>query len=84
LGIADTSTDWESFVRRDDLDVISVCTPVDLHHEQAMAAIAAGKHVLVEKPLGLSSAQTGEMLAAAEAAAWPTRCASRTAGSRRG
>jgi predicted dehydrogenase len=68
LGIDDVSTDWESFVQRDDLDIISICTPVDLHHQQALAAIAAGKHVLVEKPVGLSSAQTGEMLAAAEAA----------------
>ena len=68
LGISDVSTDWKAFVERDDLDVISVCTPVDLHHEQALAAIAAGKHVLVEKPVGLDSTQTGEMLAAAEAA----------------
>ncbi len=68
LGIPDTSTDWVQFVRRDDLDVIVVCTPVDLHHEQAMAAIAAGKHLLIEKPVGVDSVQTGEMLAAAEAA----------------
>lgn len=65
LGIADVSTDWRSFVERDDLDLISVCTPVDLHHEQALAAIRAGKHVLVEKPVGLTAAQTGEMLEAA-------------------
>ena len=68
LGIADVGTDWKTFVQRDDLDVISICTPVDLHREQALAAIAAGKHVLVEKPVGLDSGQTGEMLAAAEAA----------------
>src|SRR6266545_5807331 len=53
LGIADLSTDWNAFVQRDDLDVISICTPVNLHHDQTMAAIAAGKHVLVEKPVGL-------------------------------
>src|SRR5258705_13469319 len=56
LGIADVSTDWKSFVQRDDLDVISICTPADLHHDQAMAAIAAGKHVLFETPLGLDAA----------------------------
>lgn len=67
LGVDDLSVDWEDFVRRDDLDLISVCTPVDLHREQTLAAIAAGKHVLVEKPVGLDSTQTGEMLAAAEA-----------------
>jgi predicted dehydrogenase len=68
LGIADVSTDWPTFVARDDLDVISVCTPVDLHRDQTMAAIAAGKHVLVEKPVGLDGDQTAEMLAAAEEA----------------
>jgi predicted dehydrogenase len=68
LGVGDTSTDWRSFVARDDLDVISVCTPVDLHHEQALAAIAAGKHVLVEKPVGLDESQTRQMLEAAESA----------------
>lgn len=68
LGIDDCSTDWESFVRRDDLDLISVATPVDLHLAQVLAAIEAGKHVLVEKPVGLTAAETGTMLAAAEAA----------------
>jgi predicted dehydrogenase len=68
LGIADTSTDWEAFVQRSDLDVISVATPVDLHLTQTLAAISAGKHVLVEKPVGLTSAETGQMLSAAQAA----------------
>jgi predicted dehydrogenase len=66
LEIEDISTDWRTFVERDDLDLVSVCTPVDLHHEQVLAAIVAGKDVLVEKPLALDSAQTTEMLAAAE------------------
>ena len=68
LGIADVSTDWEDFVARDDLDLISVCTPVALHAEQTHAAITAGKHVLVEKPVGLDATQTGAMLDAARAA----------------
>jgi predicted dehydrogenase len=68
LAIDDVSTDWETFVRRDDLDLISVCTPVDLHHAQVLAAIDAGKHVLVEKPVALSSKETAEMLAAATSA----------------
>lgn len=68
LGVADVSTDWQAFVARDDLDVISVCTPVDIHQEQALAAIAAGKHVLVEKPVGLDAGQTLAMLEAAESA----------------
>ncbi len=68
LGIRDTSTDWESFVRRDDLDLISVCTPVNLHADQAIAAIEAGKHVLCEKPRALSASDAGRMLHAAESA----------------
>jgi predicted dehydrogenase len=68
LGISDTSADWESFVQRDDLDIISVCTPVGLHAEQTLAAIEAGKHVLVEKPQALTAEHAKAMLDAAEAA----------------
>jgi len=68
LGIADTSTDWEAFVQRDDLDLISVCTPVGLHAEQTIAAVESGKHVLVEKPQSLTAADAKRMLDAAEAA----------------
>lgn len=67
LGIDDTSTDWESFVQRPDLDVISVSAPVELHHPITLAALNAGKHVLCEKPLALTAAQAGEMVAAAQA-----------------
>jgi predicted dehydrogenase len=66
LGVAETSTDWHEFVRRDDLDLISVCTPTVLHHEQTLAALAAGKHVLCEKPMALNQEQAEEMLRAAE------------------
>jgi predicted dehydrogenase len=68
LGIDDTSTDWREFVQRDDLDLISVCTPVDLHADQTIAAVEAGKHVLCEKPVALSAADASRMLGAAEAA----------------
>lgn len=60
-GVTDTSTDWESFVRRPDLDVISVATPVELHHPVALAAVAAGKHVLCEKPAALTADQALEV-----------------------
>src|ERR1700744_1657725 len=50
-GIDQPSTDWPSFVPRDDLDVISVATPTVLPHEMTIAALAAGKPVLCEKPL---------------------------------
>jgi predicted dehydrogenase len=64
--IDDLATDWAEFVRRDDLDVISVATPVAQHRPMVEAALAAGKHVLCEKPAGLSSPEVRQMLAAAE------------------
>jgi predicted dehydrogenase len=71
-GIACTDTDWEAFVRRDDLDVISVAAPVALHHPVTLAALAAGKHVMCEKPLALNAAQCAEMVAAADRAGTST------------
>lgn len=74
LGIADTSTDWRSFVARDDLDVISVASLVHQHHEMVLAALAAGKHVICEKPLASSAAQAAEMAAAAAESGRVTAC----------
>src|SRR6266508_18657 len=68
FAIEDTSTDWESFVRRPDLDVICIATPVDLHYSMALAAITAGKHVLLEKPIAVNAKQAREMAEAAEVA----------------
>ncbi|HEY7105524.1 MAG TPA: Gfo/Idh/MocA family oxidoreductase [Acidimicrobiia bacterium] len=68
LGVTDTSTDWQEFVRRDDLDLISVCTPVSLHAEQAIATVGAGKHLLCEKPVAVDAQDARRMLDAAESA----------------
>jgi predicted dehydrogenase len=46
----------EEVVRSDDLDAIVICTPSHLHEAQSIAALEAGKHVLVEKPLAIDSA----------------------------
>ncbi len=51
-----------------DLDVIHVCTPNHLHHEQALAVIKAGKHVVCEKPLATSESAAYQLAAAAAAA----------------
>ncbi len=67
-GISDLSTDWRDFVRRDDLDMISITVPVELHREMTLATIAAGKRVLCEKPAALSAADAKEMYDAAESA----------------
>ena len=57
--------DVGELLRRDDVDVVYIATPPFLHHAQAMAALEAGKHVIVEKPLALTVAQADELVAAA-------------------
>lgn len=48
-------------------DLVHVCSPNGVHAEQVSAALAAGANVICEKPLGVSAAQAGAMLEAAEA-----------------
>lgn len=69
LGWSSWVTDWHEVLERDDVDVVDICTPGDSHAEIAIAALAAGKHVLCEKPLANSVAEAQEMVAAAERAA---------------
>jgi predicted dehydrogenase len=67
-GWAESATDWREVVARDDIDVVDIVTPGDSHAEIAIAALAAGKHVLCEKPLANSVAEAEQMAdAAAEA-----------------
>jgi len=47
-----------------DIDAVYIATPVNLHRPQTLAAAAAGKHVLVEKPMAMSVAECDEMIAA--------------------
>lgn len=54
FGFAEASTDLDEVLARDDIDVIDVATPNDSHHDVAMKALKAGKHVLCEKPLALT------------------------------
>jgi predicted dehydrogenase len=68
LGFAEAVPDWRALIDRSDLDVIDICTPVDSHAEIAEAALAAGKHVLCEKPLALTAAEAGQLARAAEGA----------------
>jgi predicted dehydrogenase len=49
--IPDAVTDAGALLRRDDIDVIDVCTPSHTHFELAWSALEAGKHVLCEKPV---------------------------------
>jgi predicted dehydrogenase len=68
LGWEESSDDWRAVVARDDIDVVDICTPGDSHAEIALAALAAGKHVICEKPLANSVAEAEQMSAAADAA----------------
>jgi len=67
-GWAESSTDWRSVIARDDIDVVDIVTPGTSHAEIAIAALAAGKHVLCEKPLANSVAEAVAMADAAEKA----------------
>ena len=69
LGWAESTDDWRAMIARDDIDVVDICTPGDSHAEIAVAALAAGKHVLCEKPLANSVAEAEEMTQAADRAA---------------
>ncbi len=65
LGWRESATDWRRVVERDDIDLVDICTPGDTHEEIALAALAAGKHVLCEKPLANTVAEAEAMVAAA-------------------
>ncbi|MEU9332522.1 Gfo/Idh/MocA family oxidoreductase [Streptomyces sp. NPDC048290] len=68
-GWAAAETDWRALIARDDVDLVDICTPGDSHAEIALAALAAGKHVLCEKPLANTVEEAMAMTEAAEAAA---------------
>jgi predicted dehydrogenase len=51
-----------------DVDAVYIATPANLHREQALAAAGAGRHVFCEKPLGLTAADSREMIAACDGA----------------
>ena len=53
-GYAGIETDWRKLIERDDIDLIDIATPNNLHSQQAIAAAQAGKMILCEKPLGAS------------------------------
>ncbi|GAA3208616.1 Gfo/Idh/MocA family oxidoreductase [Actinocorallia longicatena] len=69
LGWAAAETDWKELIRRDDVQIVDICTPGDTHAEIALAALAAGKHVICEKPLANTVAEAEAMAAAAHDAA---------------
>ena len=61
-------SDWKKAVRSDDVDIVDISTPTHLHHEIALEAIKAGKHIFCEKPMAIDYGQAKEMYEAAEKA----------------
>jgi UDP-N-acetyl-2-amino-2-deoxyglucuronate dehydrogenase len=59
-------TDYAEMLEATDAEVVSICTPHGLHAEMSIAASKAGKHVLVEKPMALSTSECKAMMQAAE------------------
>jgi predicted dehydrogenase/acyl carrier protein len=68
------SCDWRQAAEDPDVDLVMVCTPPNVHAEQTIAALNAGKHVLCEKPLARTSAEAWTMVRAAEAAGRVLHC----------
>jgi predicted dehydrogenase len=60
-GWEQTESDWKKMVHRDDVDIVDISAPQYLHHDIAMEAARAGKHIFCEKPLAISYAQAKEM-----------------------
>ncbi|MBW2241178.1 MAG: Gfo/Idh/MocA family oxidoreductase [Deltaproteobacteria bacterium] len=68
LGFEAHATTWQEVVARDDIDVVDICTPGDSHLPIVLAAAAAGKSILCEKPLANELAEAEQMLGAAQSA----------------
>lgn len=53
---------WEDLVKDQTIDAVDICLPTDLHEPVTMAALAAGKHVLCEKPMALTADDCARMI----------------------
>ena len=67
-GWEEVETDWQKVIERDDIDIVDISLPPNLHAEVAIAAAKAGKHIYCEKPMAISLEDAREVLKAAEEA----------------
>ena len=65
-GIQRRYSDYHDLLQDQDIEAVAVCAPLELHVEMALAALDAGKHVLIEKPLAPSLDQADELIERAE------------------
>jgi predicted dehydrogenase len=68
FGIEHVAADWRDLVARDDVDLVSIVTPVATHCEMTLAALDHGKAVLCEKPMAMDAGEAQEMMDRARAA----------------
>ncbi|CAN5743851.1 Gfo/Idh/MocA family oxidoreductase [soil metagenome] len=68
-GIPEVYSDYnyQALLQSPHVDVVHITSPNNVHVEQSLAALAAGKHVICEKPLGMNTAETETVVAAAQA-----------------
>jgi predicted dehydrogenase len=67
LGLPPAYESFEAMLADPRVDVVHITSPNHLHYPQAAAALTAGKHVVCEKPLAMTSAETGELVRLAQA-----------------
>ena len=65
-GLSDVAVydDFGKALRHEGVDIVSICTPQHIHCDNVLAAARAGKHLVIEKPLGISVAELRRMRAA--------------------
>lgn len=68
VGAEAVYTDAETMIKEADIDAVDICTIHDQHSSNVLAAAEAGKHILIEKPMGIDIQECREMLAATEKA----------------
>ena len=76
LGFADRTADWQRAIERTDVDIVDICTPPGAHAEVIVAAAAAGKAVICEKPL---TALLPDAVRAVDGSALQPACCTRSA-----
>lgn len=62
----ETTANYAEIVRRDDVEIVAIATPVSTHYELAKAALEAGKHCWLEKPMTASVAEAAELIEIAD------------------
>jgi len=70
-GWESVETNWRKMVERDDVDLVDICVPNNLHYEIVMAAAQAGKIIACEKPLAMNVDEAREMTDAVEKSGEP-------------